>query len=788
MSSNYFQRVDGTNNSTTGTGLDQIVDQLSTDIGLRGRISDKDLSLGLAAADGINNLIVNAINATGVGSDGTFSADDVLAINAYIRSNHLGEFTALHGDDEGREETGYHLIQNDGASSRYRGDNLANTVADGLYHIGFEIQGDNIVNEDGDANASVQQIAEWLTQFYTDHSTTQTGLDRMTDMIMADRGLDRRISDQEIADGADAANSINALIKKAIDATGAANDGAITVDDVRLINGYIRENHLDEFIALHGDDENGEETGYHLVQNDGARTRMFGENFVNTVADGVYHIGFEIQGDNILNEDGNANAALSDIADWLNYFYVDQGSTGTGLDELVQVIKSDRGLSRNTSAADINAGAEAADGINQLIHQAIQATGIAADNVISVDDVKAINAYIRANHLDEFIALHGDDENGEETGFHLVQNDGGRSKYRGDNFINTVIDGLYHLGFAIEGDNVLNEDGDANANLGDLATWLNNFYLGEENTFGSDNADKIRGLNIDERIWARDGDDRVNANDGDDFIDGGAGNDRLNGQAGNDHIIGGEGNDRLSGGTGSDRLEGGQGNDRLFGGNDNDSLDGGSGNDRLHGGADNDTLIGGEGADRLFGGTGNDQADGGSGNDRLHGQSGDDSLIGGAGNDALHGGNDNDQLYGGSGDDRLHGGNGNDILVDGTGADNLSGGSGDDTLFITADGNNDTYRGNAGADTFVIDVSGNIGLDVIRGFSSAQGDELVLGGPDVSFEINHIRGNRTLLSLSNEDGDALGTLYITGQFSVDDISIDDDAFNPVNQSWNNNIV
>jgi len=286
MSSNYFKRIAGTSLSQTDTGLDQLVDTMSTDLGLSGRVSSRDLTEGNQAANAMNAIIVAAVNATGVAENGVFSAADVRTLNAYIRANHLDEWTALHGDDEGNgEETGFHLIQNDGATENYRGDNLTNTVADGIYHLGFKIQGGNLLNEDGNANASVQQVAEWLTQFYTDRSTSQTGLDRMTDMIMADKGLDNRISDSEIAQGTDAANSMNVIIDKAIRATGATEDGAITVDDVRAINAYIRSNHLDEWIASHGDDENGEETGFHLVQNDGANTRMFGKNFVNTVAD-----------------------------------------------------------------------------------------------------------------------------------------------------------------------------------------------------------------------------------------------------------------------------------------------------------------------------------------------------------------------------------------------------------------------------------------------------------------------------------------------------------------------
>ena len=43
MSSNYFARINGTQYSQTGTGLDQLVDIMSTDYGLAGSVSDTDL-------------------------------------------------------------------------------------------------------------------------------------------------------------------------------------------------------------------------------------------------------------------------------------------------------------------------------------------------------------------------------------------------------------------------------------------------------------------------------------------------------------------------------------------------------------------------------------------------------------------------------------------------------------------------------------------------------------------------------------------------------------------------
>jgi Ca2+-binding RTX toxin-like protein len=590
---------------------------------------------------------------------------------------------------------------------------------------------------------------------FTDQSTTNTGLDRLTDMVMSDSGLSRNIPDSEIVEGADFSNAMADIINEAIVNTRVGEDNKLDADDVRLINAYILKNHADTWAWLHGDDEKGEETGFHLVQNDDATTRMFGKNFVNTVLDGINHLGFEIQGNTLLNEDGDPNAKISDVADWLNYFYVDQSTTDTRLDYLVDAIKSDEGLSRNTSAKDINGGAHAANEMNKIIIEAIEKTGVAKDQVINVEDVRAINGYIRDNYLEKWVELHGDDEACEETGFHLVQNDGGNIKYRGDQLINTVADGLYHLGFAIEGDNILNEDGNRNASLGDLATWLNNFYLDAENTFGSQNDDRIKGLNTDDAIWAREGNDKVYADDGDDTVFGESGDDRLYGQDGEDDLHGGDGDDKLSGGDGHDRLQGGSGNDRLSGGDGEDLMLGGTGNDRLHGGdggdqlygeAGSDSISGGDDADVIYGGADNDYLsgndgddiiDGKDGNDRLSGGDGADVLIGGLGEDRLSGHSGDDALDGGAGNDRLSGGDGNDKLEAGDGHDKLSGGSGDDLL--NAGAGDDYLSGGSGKDTLIGDTGddrlsggdGDDSLDAGEGndrLSGGSGNDMLLGG------------------------------------------------------------
>ncbi|MCF8216258.1 MAG: hypothetical protein K9I59_05635, partial [Chlorobium sp.] len=644
------------------TGFDQLVDSIRNDPGLAGRISGIDIERGAKAALMMNRILIEAIAITGSGQSGTFTTTDVRNINQYIRTNYLNLWAELHGDDETNEETGFHLVQNDGAYWQYRGNNLVNTVIDGIYHLGYEIQGDTLLNEDGNPNATVQQIAEWLTQFYTDHSTTDTGLDRITDMVMADKGLDRNIIDNDIAAGADTADRMNAILDEAIQATGANIDLNISVDDIRAINQYIRDNYLVEWTLLHGDDETNEETGFHLVQNDGATTRTFGKNFVNTVADGIYHLGFEINGNNILNEDGTVNATLADLASWVQYFYTDQSTTGTGLDRLTDAVKTDTGLAANTSAKDINAGADAADKLNGLLIEAIQATGVANDDNISAEEIRLINTYIRTNDLAEWLKLHGDDENDEETGFHLVQNDGANITFRGDNLINTVIDGIYHIGFEIQGDTVLNEDGNANATLADLATWLNYFYLEREIIYGTNGSETTYGLNHNEWFFLQDGNDKVYGNGGEDLIYGQNGNDTIYGQDGNDTIDGGDGDDYISGGSG------------------NDIITDENGNTTVYAGEGNDTIKTKAGCGKLYGENGDDMILSGNGNDKLYGGNGNDTLSAGSGNDTVYGHNENDTIFGGAGDDYISGGSGDDSITDTEGNSTIYGGDGNDTI------------------------------------------------------------------------------------------------------------
>jgi Ca2+-binding RTX toxin-like protein len=450
------------------------------------------------------------------------------------------------------------------------------------------------------------------------------------------------------------------------------------------------------------------------------------------------------------------------------------------LDAVLEAIVVDDGLNPVGNAArhaQTLDGARAAAGLNQLILDAMAATGVSADGNISVDDVVAINTWIRADagRLALFTSLHGNDENGVETGFHLIQGDGGSTEFRGQNFVNTVMDGVYHIGFAIENGRFVNEDGDQNATLLDVANWLNAVALGNHDVSGTANDDALNSGQSsaifsafdNETFRVGDGNDTVNAGAGDDQIYGGSGNDTLVGGAGDDAVFGEDGDDALNGGAANDQLVGGNGDDTIYGATGDDAMSGDDGNDNLfgeegddtiNGGAGDDNLYGGDGADTLNAGDGNGYLDGGAGDDTLvggtghyvmYGGGGDDTMTGGSdfnimyggdGNDVVSGGGDNDQLHGEDGNDVLTGGAGIDMLFGGSGSDVLNGGTGYDVLDLGADLASDTlvfnvgdsaasdhidevYNFHSGED--VIDLSGFGGMSFITGAFSGTGAEVM---------------------------------------------------------------
>jgi Ca2+-binding RTX toxin-like protein len=254
--------------------------------------------------------------------------------------------------------------------------------------------------------------------------------------------------------------------------------------------------------------------------------------------------------------------------------------TGTGLDFILTALAADPGLTTVSTVgaqarkvAQTIKGLEAASVINGFINEAIVSTGVAADGLISVEDVASINAWIRADpaRLSAYTAAHGDDEGGVETGYHLIQGDGGVTQYDGLNFANRVVDGIYHIGFEVKNGRFVNEDGNLNAKVSDVASWLNYFYLHKNDVVGTAGNDTyvagqsdilFKGAEAD-IYHGYAGNDLARGGGGDDVLYGDDGNDSLYGEAGNDTLVGGAGNDILTGGAGSDLLDGGGGRDQI---------------------------------------------------------------------------------------------------------------------------------------------------------------------------------------------------------------------------------
>ncbi|MEY8880945.1 LamG-like jellyroll fold domain-containing protein [Donghicola sp. XS_ASV15] len=483
--------------ATTGTGLDAIVAMILTDERLNQRLPLDDLRGGAEAANAMNEIIIDGIKALGLANDGSLSASNVMALSDWIAENHSDAFITSHGDDENGVETGFHLVQNDGANTRLFGENGVNTVADGIYHLVFGYTQGRLINEDGNKNASLEDVADWLNRLLVDDmetlanpevsevvaGTTGTGLDRLVTLIVQDEGLRQSISDADLNDGATAANTMNTIIVEGIESLGLGSDGTLTSSEIVALSDWIAETHRAAFTAAHGDDENDTETGFHLVQNDGAVTRLFGANAVNTIADGIYHLVFGTSGDRLINEDGNRNARIESVAYWLNELLSEdladwqnaaaETPVSTGLDQLVSIIAEDAELNNRLPLSEILDGMEAAQGMNAIIIEAIKETGVAANGIFSAADVREVSDWINTNRLADWITLHGDDEAGVETGFHLVQNDGATTRLFAQNAVNTVADGIYHLGFGYSAWNLINEDGNRNAGLDTVASWLN---------------------------------------------------------------------------------------------------------------------------------------------------------------------------------------------------------------------------------------------------------------------------------------------------------------------------
>jgi len=480
------------------TGLGQIIDVISNDTYLNVKKSAEDIQKAKESATRMNELIFEAVRVNGLANDGVISIADTMEINLYLVEKYATEWEGLRADFKEIEKRGRITALNT---------NALRNVWGKIYNLGFEStnKGRNTTDIDGDKRSSFKTVGYLLgsvmkndaqsgaltnADFQEVEGTTGTKLDMIVNVILTDRGLLRKVPTSDLRVGATTADKMNHLIIEAIKAEGLGNDKKLTTADIRTINNYLVANHAEEWAELHGDDEDGEETGYHRIQNDGATTRMYADNVMNTIADGIYHLGFETnRNDRLLNEDGNANQRFEKVAWWLNsslredladgkfvnpeYKEV-QGTTGTSFDRMIPYIYGDEGLNYKVSMEDIREGARTANEMNKLIVEAIKSTKVAQDDYISIDDVKTLNQYLVTNYASTWAELHGDDEDNEETGYHRIQNDGATGIMNNRNTINNLADGIYHLGFPTRFKNNLeNEDGNKNVSFSNVAYWLN---------------------------------------------------------------------------------------------------------------------------------------------------------------------------------------------------------------------------------------------------------------------------------------------------------------------------
>lgn len=177
------------------------------------------------------------------------------------------------------------------------------------------------------------------------------------------------------------------------------------------------------------------------------------------------------------------------------------------------------------------------------------------------------------------------------------------------------------------------------------------------------------------------------------------------------------------------------------------------------------TLTGDDGDNSLTGDDGLDLILGLAGNDTLQGAGGADDLDGSTGHDQLFGGAGDDRLFGGTGRNQLHGDEGNDLLDAMLGDSFLDGGAGDDTLIASGPSH---LIGNAGNDTFQLDVDGLFDYPVFADFTPGQ-DRLEIHytpvpGSEPEIFLNPDASTNGANSYLEMNGQIIG--YVMGEFGL----------------------
>ena len=504
-------------NRFTGTGLDRLVETIESDTGVQRRVSDADLHTGAQAAGELNHLLLEGIEALGLANDGSFDRSDLRGLSDWIRGDagRNATYLDLYGRNNGGSETGFQLVQNEDSNNRLFGEDAIDEVADAIYSIGFGYDGQGrSLDVNGDAYRSLNLTASWMNDLLSDadmealsnssgslvvEGTTGTGLDRVIEILQSDPGLVRNVSQTDIASASRAVDGLNHLYLEGMSALGLANDGTIDKADVIALDEWVGADQarFAEFDELHSDWLRVVNRGAEIGQVDGFHDGIHPHigHVVNHGFLGMYTIGFGSDDGMLFEQDGTPKVSASVGGHWFNQLLSDSEkqaldnpdgalvldpSTGTGLDQLVEIIDRDAGLARNVSGSDIAEAARAADGMNDIITDAIGTLGLADDGAITGRDVEQISDHIRGNDAlhEEFMRLYGS-SNAAETGFQMVQDNGGVEKLFGKWAVNHVADAVYHVGFETEQNMFVDGNGNVSYSVKRVAEWIDDLYFAD---------------------------------------------------------------------------------------------------------------------------------------------------------------------------------------------------------------------------------------------------------------------------------------------------------------------
>lgn len=518
----------GPASSATGTGLDQIVDIVLGDADLAAQTDPAEILEGAEAAEQLNEILVEAIVATGAADRGSLTPAGIKDIRAYIIENHGDEWLDLYGYETRKkvgkrrrakwvvlEETGIHLIQDDGATTELFGVNALRGVAYPIYSI--YLPGDNNLDRFkrhahlrgywNKRNKAYAKAAEMLNQVLSEEDFAQlhsgeepevvetgTGYDEFLDIILYDTNLNNgTVTNSMINEGLVAASRINAMQVAAILATGAADDGIITPGSLWDIDAYIRTNFKDEFEAIHGDEKT--EAGLHAVVDAGSSSTLFGQDAISRVMDSIYHLGFGFRKNRIKNEAGIplGNVHIVQLAGWLDQMLSEDMEvlhsgadplpnlyTGTGLDRIITTIVNDQPSYVTMPRSRMHAAVEAAYRMNLILLYTIEELGVGDDGHISSGELKAVSTYIHDEFGDTWKDLRAKTQPlmGKPR-LHL-------SAIPGEGRLSALIGGIHQIGTGIypKGQRKFGRDGIRGAArvwevAGSLNMWLYQDYIAD---------------------------------------------------------------------------------------------------------------------------------------------------------------------------------------------------------------------------------------------------------------------------------------------------------------------